>query len=197
MVLQLLPIRFLSPINYTIPTIKASTGKWYKAFFPYDNNGNPIPKEKIFTHTAVSSYLLSHKDELLKGNNANNPMWYLYGRTQALKDVNSHKIAINTTIKGTDSIKLNNVPAGCGVYSGLYILSDIPYDIISDIIISDDFIKYIASLKKYKSGGYYTFSSKDLETYLNYKISQLISNEKLSLKPTNKQGFLDRHLSLF
>lgn len=183
--------------EYTIPTIKASTGKWYKAFFPYDNNGNPIPKEKIFTHTAVSSYLLSHKDELLKGNNANNPMWYLYGRTQALKDVNSHKIAINTTIKGTDSIKLNNVPAGCGVYSGLYILSDIPYDIISDIIISDDFIKYIASLKKYKSGGYYTFSSKDLETYLNYKISQLISNEKLSLKPTNKQGFLDRHLSLF
>ena len=124
-------------------------------------------------------------------------MWYLYGRTQALKDVNSHKIAINTTIKGTDSIKLNNVPAGCGVYSGLYILSDIPYDIISDIIISDDFIKYIASLKKYKSGGYYTFSSKDLETYLNYKISQLISNEKLSLRPTNKQGFLDRHLSLF
>lgn len=184
--------------EYTIPTIKASTGKWYKAFFPYDNNGNPIPKEKIFAHTAISSYLSSHKNDLLKGNDTtHNPMWYLYGRTQALKDVNVNKIAINTTIKNTDSIKLNWVPAGCGVYSGLYILTDISYDIISSIIISDDFIKYIASLKKYKSGGYYTFSSKDLETFLNYKISQLISNEKLPLRTTNKQEIFDRHLPLF
>ena len=124
-------------------------------------------------------------------------MWYLYGRTQALKDVNVNKIAINTTIKNTDSIKLNWVPAGCGVYSGLYILTDISYDMISSIIISDDFIKYIASLKKYKSGGYYTFNSKDLETFLNYKISQLISNEKLPFRKTNKQEIFDRHLPLF
>ncbi len=184
--------------EYTIPIIKASTGKWYKAFFPYDNNGNPIPKEKIFAHTAISSYLSSHKDDLLKGNDTtHNPMWYLYGRTQALKDVNVNKIAINTTIKNTDSIKLNWVPAGCGVYSGLYILTDISYDMISSIIISDDFIKYIASLKKYKSGGYYTFNSKDLETFLNYKISQLISNEKLPFRTTNKQEIFDRHLPLF
>ena len=74
------------------------------------------------------------------------------------------------------SIKLNRVPAGSGVYSGLYIISDIDSDIIRDILLSDDFISYITALKNYKNGGYYTFSSKELGKYLNYKIQQRIQN---------------------
>ncbi len=35
-------------------------------------------------------------------------------------------------------------------------------------------------LKNYKSGGYYTYSSKDLEQYLNYKLSEKHGQSRLS-----------------
>ncbi len=161
-----------------IPTIKASTGKWYKAFFPYDRAGKPLSREQIFSNPEISAYLTAHKGELLKGaTEVENPQWYLFGRTQALKDVAADKIAINNCIKDVGSIKLNKVPAGQGVYSGLYILTDRSFDEISEILLTQQFIDYIASLKKYKSGGYYTFNSNDLEAYLNYKIDSQSKNQ--------------------
>ena len=157
--------------EFTIPVIKASTGKWYKGFFPYDKDGKPLSKSKIFKNETVANYLNSKKVELLKGNSENKKNdWYLYGRTQALKDVYANKISINTILKDVSSIKLNEVEAGKGLYSGLYILTEVPFYEIEAIIKSDDFINYIKALKKYKSGGYYTFNSKDLEYFLNYKL---------------------------
>ena len=38
-------------------------------------------------------------------------------------------------------------------------------------LMSDDFVAYISLLGKYKSGGYYTFSSKDVKAYLDYKLA--------------------------
>ena len=131
------------------------------------------------------------KTDLLKNRTeADNPGWFLYGRTQALKDVCKDKLAINTTIKDAKSIKINYVPAGSGLYSGLYILSDIDFDIIKEVLISDDFVSYIAALKNYKSGGYYTFSSKDLEKFLNYKIQQQIENGRITIS-RQESGVLD------
>lgn len=158
--------------EYVIPTIKASTGKWYKAFYPYDHNGKPLAKEEIFANSEISYYLEQHKAELLKGKTENDtPDWYLYGRTQALKDVWSQKYTINTILKDVQSIKINDVPAGSGVYSGLYILTSVDESILIQILCTQDFINYIATLKKYKSGGYYTFNSRELELYLNYKLT--------------------------
>jgi adenine-specific DNA-methyltransferase len=58
------------------------------------------------------------------------------------------------------------------VYSGLYIYSDtFNVNEIEDLLKTNDFVEYVKSLKKYKNGGYYTFNSKDLENYLNYKIN--------------------------
>lgn len=156
----------------TIPVLKASTGRWHKGFFPYNKQGKPFSREEIFAHPVIAKYLNDHKAELLKGNNEDSfPDWYLYGRTQALKDVQRKKYAINTIVRGVESIKLAEVPAGAGLYSGLYILTDTPFEVIQQIICCEDFIKYISMLKNYKSGGYYTYNSKDLEQYLNYKIS--------------------------
>ena len=59
-----------------------------------------------------------------------------------------------------------------GVYSGYYIpLYD--YDIVKmnkivDLIKNQKFVDYVKAVGKYKSGGYYTFSSKELEMWLNY-----------------------------
>lgn len=175
--------------DYIIPTIKASTGKWYLAFFPYDTNGKPIPKERIFANQAIADYLNSNKSNLLKdATEDTNPYWYLFGRTQALKDVASDKLSINTTIKDVKSLKINRVNAGEGLYSGLYILTDFDFDVIINLLRTERFINYIASLKKYKSGGYYTYNSKDLESFLNYEIQKLIDNETVQIPTTEQCG---------
>ena len=159
--------------EFVIPVIKASTGKWFKAFYPYDKSGRPLPKETIIAVPAVANYLDACKALLLKGRREEDaPDWYLYGRTQALLDVTKRKYAINTCIRDTASVKLNLVAEGQGVYSGLYILTDVPFEEIRSLLVSDDFIRYISLLKKYKSGGYYTFNSKELERYLNYNIAK-------------------------
>lgn len=157
----------------TIPIIKGSTGKWYQGFFPYDGQGNPLPKEKIFSIPVVADYLYKNKTSLLKGKKEEEKQdWYLYGRTQALKDTFKDKLSVNSIIKDVSSIKLKEVPKGCGVYSGLYILSQVSHVLIERIIKSEDFISYIKTLKKYKSGGYYTFNTRDLEQYLNCKLAR-------------------------
>ena len=51
-----------------------------------------------------------------------------------------------------------------------------PFEVIERAIKSEEFINYISALKHYKSGGYYNYSSKELEQYLNYKISQYKNN---------------------
>ncbi len=158
--------------SITIPIIKASTGKWFKGLYPYDKNGQPIPERDLFSDPVIKTYFEEHKQELLKGK-PEYPGWFYYGRTQALKDVSSDKYAINSIIRDVRSIKLNPVPAGSGVYSGLYILTDVDENTLRGLIESEDFVNYIATLKCYKSGGYYTFNSKDLEQYLNYRLENL------------------------
>lgn len=157
----------------TIKILKASTGKWSKCIYPYDNNGKPLEQSGFMKNKDAYEYLLQHQDKLAKGRDIKeNKYWYLFGRTQALKDVSKTKYAINTILKDMKSIKLEIVPEGCGIYSGLYILTNIEFELISQLVYSEDFITYIRLLKNYKSGGYYTYASKDLEQYLNYKLTE-------------------------
>lgn len=140
--------------KFTIPILKASTGKWERGFFPYDTNGKPLSKEELFSYPEIAEYLTKHKTDLLKKQTElQNPNWYLYGRTQAIKDVYLKKYAINTIIKSVETIKLIEVPSGQGVYSGLYILTDIPFEVLESIIKSDEFIGYLKILKHYKAVG--------------------------------------------
>jgi adenine-specific DNA-methyltransferase len=160
--------------SMTIPVIKASTGKWRKAFYPYDKYGKPLSRNEIFANKRIAEYLEQHKKLLLKGRNeVSCPNWYLYGRTQALKDVWTNKYSINTVVRDVSSIKFNVVPNGMGVYSGLYIISDVSEESLRTALLSDDFIKYISVLKKYKSGGYYTFNSKELKQFLDFKLATM------------------------
>lgn len=159
--------------QFTIPVIKASTGRWIRGFFPYDKSGKPISKERLFGINEVQQYLMTHKENLLKGApESKNPSWYLYGRTQALKDVFKNKLAVNVLLRDISTIKANLVPSGSGVYSGIYVISNYDLNHIKEIITNEDFITYITALKKYKSGGYYTFNTKDLESYLNYVLEK-------------------------
>jgi adenine-specific DNA-methyltransferase len=131
-----------------------------------------LSETEFENNSEAYEYLVTHKEFLSSKQKDGNQKWYLFGRSQGLRDVNKEKYAINTIIKDIESIKLNFVPKGQGVFSGLYIITSVSYEFIKQQLLSENFIDYVKSLRKYKSGGYYTFSSKDLEQYLNNKISE-------------------------
>ncbi len=165
----------------TIKILKASTGKWSKCIYPYDDKGKPLSLNVFMKNSSAYNQLLSNQDKLSKSRDIeDDKYWYLFGRTQALKDVSKMKYAINTIIKDKDSLKIECVPPGSGLYSGLYILTEIDFETIKQLLCSEDFINYIKLLKNYKSGGYYTFASKDLEQYLNYKLTEKYGQSRIS-----------------
>lgn len=170
--------------NITIRTLKGSTGKWYKCLFPYDKKGKPLPENVIFENENVKEHFLANKKDLLKGKDEY-PGWYLFGRTQALADVFRPKLSVNALARNKSDFKLIELKEGEGIYSALYVITDfdIDFEVIKSIIASDDFIEYIKILKKYKSGGYYTFNSKDLEQFINYGLTYK-SDKKYALKPS-------------
>lgn len=155
----------------TIKVIKASTWEWKQCLYPYDKEGELLDLDLIKTkYPTVFNYLQTHKERLLDRKYDIKRYWF--GRSQAIQDVQLPKIVINTLIKDTQSIKIWISPAGSWVYSWLYILSDRTFEEIKSLLIHNDFIKYLKILKKYKSWWYYTFSSKDLSYYLNYKLQK-------------------------
>ena len=109
--------------------------------------------------------LTENKDTLLA--RATDEPWYAYGRTQAIKDKFKEKWAVKSTIKDLTEPIYRRVPSGNGVYGGLYILTEHPEGL--KVLETQDFMNYVKMLGKYKSGGYYTFSSKELENYLCWK----------------------------
>lgn len=162
--------------NFIIPIIKASTGKYSKCIFPYKKDGTPLEYAEIKKDKNLYEYFEKNKSILKKRDVKDNYSWWLFGRTQAIKDVYKTKIVINSLIRNVNDIKIYPVEEGVGIYSGLYILTSVNFKTIQKILLSEDFISYIKALSKYKSGGYYTFSSKDLELYLNYKYSNIIGD---------------------
>jgi adenine-specific DNA-methyltransferase len=154
----------------TIPILKGSTGKWSRCIYPYDELGDPLPLKTIKESHEAFSHLEKNKDTIIDRALDMSGRWYAFGRSQALRDVSKDKISINTLIKTTDNLKLVPVPAGSGIYSGLYILSPYSIEEIDAVLRTEEFVEYLKLLKNYKSGGYYTYSSKDLLRYLKYKL---------------------------
>ena len=160
--------------KFIIPVLKASSGKWSKILYPYDKNGVLYSESKLFKDKNIEEYLLEHKIELTRRSNEKDPKkyYYAFGRSQAINDTYKDKLCINTLIRTKNDLKIEVAQQGQGVYSGLYIVSkSISFVKIKKALVDDDFCRYISLLGKYKSGGYYTFSSHDVLLYLNYKLS--------------------------
>ena len=162
--------------RYIIPVIKSSKGIRQKIFFPYDDHGRLIPEETLRQDKNIYAYLVRHKERLLKRGNEKDAelYWYAFGRGQAIRDTFQNKLAVNALIRSKEDLKFTQAPPGTGVYGGLYLTSaTIPMKNIMAALKADEFIDYIALLGKYKSGGYYTFSSKDIKAYLDYKFDYI------------------------
>ena len=159
--------------KYIIPVLKASRAKWTKIIFPYDKNGKLISENELKKEEKLYQYLLSKKSELIKRSNENesDQYWFAFGRSQAINDTFKDKVSINALIRQSSDLKLIDVSAGKGIYSGLYITSDsFDINIIKNALLDPEFGIFVSLLGKYKSGGYYTFSSKDVKYYLDYKL---------------------------
>ena len=160
--------------KYIISAIKASRGIKKKIFFPYDASGKLIPEDAIKKDNKIYNYLIENKSALMQRSHEkqDDDYWYSFGRSQAITDTFRDKLTVNTLVRASSDLKFVEAKSGVGVYGGLYITSDtIPFSDIVKELKSDEFIEYVSLLGKYKSGGYYTFSSKDLKMFLDYKFS--------------------------
>lgn len=163
--------------DYVIPIVKASTGRMTKCLFPYDNKGNLLPYEALSKIDNIRKRYEQYSQRLKLRSLEKPEYWYAFGRSQGIQDVYKKKFAVNSLIRNVGDIKLVQCNPGVGVYSGLYILTELEYDELKSLLFTDDFIKYVAMLGKYKSGGYYTYSSKDLLKYLDYKYAERTGKE--------------------
>lgn len=154
--------------KYIIKVLKVSTGKWYQCIFPYNQNAKLITLKELESDSKLYEYMLSQKEKLVSRDAEPASDWYGFGRTQAINDVKYERIGINSLYKDVSDVKVSKLPAGTGCYSGLYIMSEFSFDEICKALKSKEYIEYISMLGKYKSGGYYTCSSKDIKQYLNY-----------------------------
>lgn len=160
--------------KHIIPVVKASRGELKQIIYPYDQNGKLITEEYLVKDKELYKYLLENKARLLKRSSENkaDAYWYAFGRRQAICDTYKNKISINALLRTSADLKIISAPAGTGVYSGLYLIGNEQYlSNISEILLNEEFSTYISLLGKYKSGGYYTFSSKDIKAYLDYKLA--------------------------
>lgn len=160
--------------EYIIPVVKASRGERKEIIYPYDQNGKLIAEEKLVKDKELYNYLLENKSKLLMRSSENkaDSYWFAFGRSQAISDTYKNKISINTLLRTSSDLKIVSAPAGTGVYSGLYLIgNEKSLSKISEILLNEEFSTYISLLGKYKSGGYYTFSSKDIKAYLDYKLA--------------------------
>ena len=99
--------------------------------------------------------------------------FYAFGRTQAIKDTYKDKLAINTLIRDENDLKFSFAKSGVGVYGGLYVPSlKTSLEKIRDALKGREFESFIKLLGKYKRGGYYTFSSKDVKAFLDFKFGE-------------------------
>lgn len=160
--------------NYIIPVIKASKGITQQIIFPYDKNAQIITEDKLQNDKNLYNYLTLNKEKLLNRSierNAKNN-WYAFGRSQALADTFNDKLTVNALIRNKNDLKMIEAPAGVGVYSGLYLTTKTyDFDTIKNLLRSDEFVNFISLLGKYKSGGFYTFSSKEVKLFLDYKLA--------------------------
>lgn len=157
-----------------IDCVKASKGEFKYIIYPYDDSGKPVSYDNLCLYVRS---LLERRAERLDIDMAQEN-WYLYGRTQAIKDINKYRVSCNNLIRNQYDVLLRVLPTKTAVYSGFYIIRNgmpqnrkemrLLYHQVEDALKTDLFANYVKSIGKSKNGGYYTFSTKDLEQFLNY-----------------------------
>ena len=136
--------------------------------FPYRNNKPLTEKEIKKEYPKAFAYLYSFKEDLEKRNMEKNVEWFLYARSQGLKNIDKKKIIFKHIMKkDIKNIELHILDEDVVVYSGLYIIAKEGYgiDYLHSVLHSEDFAKYCILTGYDKSSGYISVSSNILKKF--------------------------------
>lgn len=162
--------------KYILPVLKASNGKWAKIIFPYNTeNFQIISQSELEKENKIFEHLNFFKEKLQNRSfdHSNKNFWYGFGRRQAICDTNKDRLVINSLIKENKPLKISKISKNTCIYSGFYLVSEkIDYDLIAEKFQDETFFNYVKLLGKYKNGGYYTFSTKDVKKYLDFQFGE-------------------------
>lgn len=138
--------------------------------FPYKKEMSryvPIPEKELKNkYPKTHKYLLDNKKELLKRNIDKGTSWYEFGRSQGIQTSYNEKIVLSTLVN--HKIHFYKIPKDVFVYSGLFITKkeeSVNWEIIENILSSDEFYRYIQITGKDFSGGYKSTTSKQIKNY--------------------------------
>jgi methylase of polypeptide subunit release factors len=141
---------------------KASKQSKAIAIFPYKDNGVGFTEDELANDFPLTyNYLCDIKENLL--NRDFDSEWFLYGRSQGVKDFFGSKIIISPII-GEKINFIFEVNPDILVYSGLYIKTETPEEII-DILKSKELFSFLKENGKKMSGGWVSISKKIFESF--------------------------------
>lgn len=151
-------------------TFKGDISKVNYILFPYIlSNGRfiPIEEKKLeSTYPLAYKYLLKNKNELLSRDMDKGAQWYEFGRSQGVQSMHKEKIVVSTLVNG--NMKFFKLPSDILIYSGIFITKkniETSWQIIIDVLKSQDFFRYIRITGKDFSGGYKSVTSKQIKEF--------------------------------
>ena len=148
--------------------VKGSKFKREFVLFPYqfvDGKYVPISEEKLICeYPKCYLYLQENKNELLNRDIDKGSPWYAYGRSQGIQTTNLDKIMLGSFVG--DKIKYAKIDGGTLVTSGIIITKkneDVDWQLIENLLSSNDLFKYIKLTGKYFSGEYNSVTPKQIK----------------------------------
>ncbi|WP_406795351.1 Eco57I restriction-modification methylase domain-containing protein [Bacillus velezensis] len=147
--------------------------------FPYYYKNNYLKRytKKEFGENFPEAvrYLRKFEDKLKKRKSSKNTEWFEYGRTQALKNLNQHKLLLSTVV--TKKIKVYELDEDCIPYSGIYIISKGSKDlnIAKEILLSEDFFNYVKDIGINANGESIRITANDINNF-EFNLEELIKN---------------------
>lgn len=142
--------------------------------FPYDKGGqngySPLTEKALKDRYPLAyEYLLSEKGRLLARDRDKNADWFLFGRSQGLRNSNMKKIVFKNFIgKHAAQIVPYILDEDVIVYSGIYMVQNTEtytLESLCKIVSSEDFIRYIKLTGKNLSGGYVYIGTKQAQGF--------------------------------
>lgn len=138
--------------------------------FPYSYNGKKyqaLPEEVLKKHLPNAyKYLLLNKQELEKRDLDKGVAWFEFGRSQGIQTIHKEKIILSTL--ANDKINYHKIDKDTMLYSGIFITKkhpNTPWDLIENVLTSEDFFRYIRITGKDFSSGYKSISTKQIKEY--------------------------------
>lgn len=142
-----------------------------KIIFPYlfenDELTRITPVDFDLNYPNIVGYLDKYRVKLANRKSDASAMWYEYGRSQALRNMNKCKLIMSTLI--TNKVEVHRLRKIDIPYSGIYIISkgysNFNLDYAKKILESDDFFRYAMNIGICVSGYSVRITCKDINNY--------------------------------